>query len=134
MAAKGPKPIVIDSMFFKEDVTGYIGRSQKQHLYLFDIATAKLEPLGQRCAIQRRLTGLVTGRQADRLRAHARSAARTWTASWTSSSSRRAPAPQPRELVRPYAPNFQHLAWSPDGKTGRLSAGPGTEVLHVHAR
>ena len=44
--AKGPKPIVIDSVFFKEDVTGYIGRSQKQHLYLFDVAADKLEPLG----------------------------------------------------------------------------------------
>ncbi|HEV7432902.1 MAG TPA: hypothetical protein VGN77_07655, partial [Steroidobacteraceae bacterium] len=44
--SKGPKPIVIDSVYFKEDVTGYIGRSQKQHLYLFEVATEKLEPLG----------------------------------------------------------------------------------------
>jgi Tol biopolymer transport system component len=47
ITAKGPKPIVIDSMFFKEDVTGYIGRHQKQNLYLFDIDTAKLEPLAK---------------------------------------------------------------------------------------
>ena len=26
------------------------------------------------------------------------------------------PGAVPRPLLRPYAPNFQHLAWSPDGK------------------
>jgi dipeptidyl aminopeptidase/acylaminoacyl peptidase len=35
-----PKPIVIDRFYFKEDVTGYLGK-ERQHLYVFDLATKK---------------------------------------------------------------------------------------------
>ncbi len=39
---KKPAPIVIDRYYFKEDVTGYQGK-QRQHLYVFDLATHKAE-------------------------------------------------------------------------------------------
>lgn len=39
---KNPKPVVIDRFYFKEDITGYLGK-QRQHLYLFDIAAKKAE-------------------------------------------------------------------------------------------
>jgi dipeptidyl aminopeptidase/acylaminoacyl peptidase len=39
-----PKPIVIDRYYFKEDETGYL-RDLHEHLYLFDIASRKAEPL-----------------------------------------------------------------------------------------
>jgi dipeptidyl aminopeptidase/acylaminoacyl peptidase len=39
-----PKPIVIDRYFFKADVDGYL-RGQRSHLYLFDVASKKVEPL-----------------------------------------------------------------------------------------
>ena len=108
MTAKGPKPIVIDSMFFKEDVTGYIGRHQKQNLYLFDIAAARLEPLaktgqyndvspawspdGTKIAFVRTQERAVDmdGKIGIEL-VEARSGA------------------QPRELVRPWAPRFEHV-------------------------
>ncbi len=41
---KTPPPIVIDRYYFKEDGTGYLG-TQRQHLYLFDVATRKAENL-----------------------------------------------------------------------------------------
>lgn len=41
---KTPPPIVIDRYYFKEDVTGYMG-TQRQHLYVFDVATRKAENL-----------------------------------------------------------------------------------------
>ncbi|HVU20189.1 MAG TPA: hypothetical protein VHE09_05615, partial [Rhizomicrobium sp.] len=37
-----PKPIQIDRFYFKEDITGYLGR-ERQHLYVFDLATRKAE-------------------------------------------------------------------------------------------
>jgi dipeptidyl aminopeptidase/acylaminoacyl peptidase len=39
---KTPPPIVVDRYFFKEDETGYMS-SQRQHLYVFDLATRKAE-------------------------------------------------------------------------------------------
>ncbi|WP_217705723.1 S9 family peptidase [Peristeroidobacter soli] len=41
---KTPPPIVIDRYYFKEDVTGYLG-TQRQHLYVFDMATRKADNL-----------------------------------------------------------------------------------------
>ncbi len=41
---KAPKPIVLDRYHFKQDVQGYLG-NQKTHLYLFDVATKKLDTL-----------------------------------------------------------------------------------------
>jgi dipeptidyl aminopeptidase/acylaminoacyl peptidase len=39
-----PKPIVIDRYRFKRDVTGYL-RNQRDHLYLFDVASEEAETL-----------------------------------------------------------------------------------------
>jgi dipeptidyl aminopeptidase/acylaminoacyl peptidase len=41
---KTPKPLVIDRWDFKRDYTGYLNR-RRNHLYLFDLATRKLEQL-----------------------------------------------------------------------------------------
>jgi dipeptidyl aminopeptidase/acylaminoacyl peptidase len=41
---KTPPSIVIDRYYFKEDKTGYLG-AQRQHLYVFDVATRKAENL-----------------------------------------------------------------------------------------
>jgi dipeptidyl aminopeptidase/acylaminoacyl peptidase len=42
--AKAPKPIVLDRYHFKQDVQGYLG-TKRTHLYLFDVATKKLDTL-----------------------------------------------------------------------------------------
>ncbi len=41
---KTPKPIVITRYYFKEDIDGY-KTALREHLYLFDLATRKAEPL-----------------------------------------------------------------------------------------
>jgi dipeptidyl aminopeptidase/acylaminoacyl peptidase len=41
---KTPPPIVIDRFYFKEDESGYLG-SQRDHLYVFDVATRRAELL-----------------------------------------------------------------------------------------
>ena len=41
---KTPPSIVIDRYYFKEDKTGYLG-SERQHLYVFDVASRKAEIL-----------------------------------------------------------------------------------------
>jgi dipeptidyl aminopeptidase/acylaminoacyl peptidase len=45
--AKTPKPIVIDRMHFKEDITGYLTSADRAQLYVLALATKKLEPLTQ---------------------------------------------------------------------------------------
>lgn len=42
---KPPKPYIINRYFFKQDVTGYRYDTGRNHLYIFDIATKKLEQL-----------------------------------------------------------------------------------------
>jgi dipeptidyl aminopeptidase/acylaminoacyl peptidase len=40
-----PKPIVIDRYHFKQDIQGYLRNDERNSLYLYDIATKKLEKL-----------------------------------------------------------------------------------------
>lgn len=42
---KPPKPVIIDRYHFKEDVEGYLDAKAHNHLFLFDLATEKLDPL-----------------------------------------------------------------------------------------
>jgi len=42
---KPPKPVIIDRYHFKEDVEGYLDAKAHNHLFLFEIATEKLDPL-----------------------------------------------------------------------------------------
>src|ERR1051325_2098421 len=44
-AARAPKPIVIDRYKFKQDVQGYLVSGRHTYIYLFDVATKKLERL-----------------------------------------------------------------------------------------
>jgi dipeptidyl aminopeptidase/acylaminoacyl peptidase len=40
-----PKPIVIDSLHFKQDKDGYLGTGHNRHLYLVDVETKAIHPL-----------------------------------------------------------------------------------------
>ena len=114
-AAKKPRPIVIDNLIFKEDVTGYIGRGQKLRLYLFDLGTQKLELLSNDPgANDFDPAWSPDGRQIAFVRTRERGEDPDGMMDINVIEARAGAAP--RRLVRPYAPNFQHLAWSPDGK------------------
>src|SRR5438270_5737829 len=42
---KPPKPIVLDRYHFKQDIEGYLSGNKKNHIYLFDTASEKLEQI-----------------------------------------------------------------------------------------
>ena len=42
---KPPKPIVIDRYHFKQDVQGYLSDTERNHIYVFDIATKKVDQI-----------------------------------------------------------------------------------------
>jgi dipeptidyl aminopeptidase/acylaminoacyl peptidase len=40
---KSPKPVVIDRYHFKQDIEGYLSGSKRNHIYVFDVASEKLD-------------------------------------------------------------------------------------------
>ncbi|HEX3847704.1 MAG TPA: S9 family peptidase [Steroidobacteraceae bacterium] len=108
-----PKPIVIDALHFKEDGDGYLSAARLRHLFLLDVETGRTEPLtdpkfndevpvwspdGKYIVFERtRERGPDPDAREDIDIVEARGGA------------------APRTLVRPYAPNSQKLAFSPDG-------------------
>lgn len=113
-AGKPPQPIVIDALHFKQDEDGYLGAGQGRHLYLVDVESQKIEALVSDagfnedlpawCPDGRRIAFVRTrdqGPDADGMEDIDVTEARAGGATL--------------RVVRPYAPNHQRLAWSPDG-------------------
>jgi dipeptidyl aminopeptidase/acylaminoacyl peptidase len=114
-ADKSPKPIVIDALRFKDDADGYLVQGHARHLYVTDVETKRVEQLttdpqfnedlpvwspdGARIALVRtREKGPDQDGRADIDVIEPRAGA------------------SPSNIARPYVPNAQKLAWSPDGK------------------
>jgi dipeptidyl aminopeptidase/acylaminoacyl peptidase len=113
-STKPPKPIVIDALHFKHDDDGYRGNVRRRHLYVTDVETRRLETLtvdpqfnddlpvwspdGGRILFSRsRELGTDPDGRSDIDVIETR------------------PGAVARAVARPYAPNVQRLAWSPDG-------------------
>ncbi len=108
------KPTVIDALHFKDDDLGYLGEGRTWHLYLSDVGQRLLEPLTAGARVND--TDPVwspDGRSIAFVRTREHGADRDGREAIELIDAR--PGAQPRELIRPYAPNDQHLAWSPDG-------------------
>jgi dipeptidyl aminopeptidase/acylaminoacyl peptidase len=109
------KPIVIDAMHFKQDADGYIGAEQRQHLYLFDVMERHIEALTADSRYNDELpTWSADGSQIAFVRTRELGPDQDGRADIDIVESRGGAAP--RTVSRPYAPNTQKLAWSPDGK------------------
>lgn len=110
-----PRPIVIDAMHFKQDITGYIPAQAWKRLFLLDVESGQLDPLtstedgiadypafspdGSRIAyVRTRHFGADEDGREDIVLVGA------------------ATGSSPQVLARIYSPNAQHLSWSPDGK------------------
>jgi dipeptidyl aminopeptidase/acylaminoacyl peptidase len=110
-----PKPIVIGGMHFKQDAGGYIGSEQGQHLYLFDVAAKSMEALTAGSQYNEDLPSWSPdGSQVAFVRTREQGPDQDGRADLDIVDSKAGAAP--RTVARPYAPNTQKLAWSPDGK------------------
>jgi dipeptidyl aminopeptidase/acylaminoacyl peptidase len=108
-----PKPIVIDSLHFKQDIDGYLGNDHGQHLYLLDVESKNLDPLTADSAFNEDSPAFSPdGRSIAFIRTH-----------------EKGPDPDgmyeldvltlgapdmPRTVARIYRAGSQQLAWSPD--------------------
>ncbi len=114
-AGTAPKPIVIGGMHFKQDADGYIGSERRQHLYLFDVEAKRMEALTADSQYNEDLPSWSpNGSQIAFVRTREQGPDQDGRADIDIVDSKAGAVP--RTVVRPYAPNTQKLAWSPDGK------------------
>jgi dipeptidyl aminopeptidase/acylaminoacyl peptidase len=114
-AGTPPKPIVIGTMHFKQDADGYIGAEQRQHLYLFDVGSKRVDALTADSQYNEDLPSWSPdGSQIAFVRTRERGPDQDGRADIDVVDSKAGAAP--RTVVRPYAPNTQKIAWSPDGR------------------
>ena len=113
--SKAPPPIVIDGRHFKEDTEGYLTAASLYHLYLVDAASGAVSKLaldaghndespqwspdGASIAFVRTTE---RGPDEDGMQGIEVIEARTGAT--------------PRQVIRVFAPNGQHLEWTPDGR------------------
>jgi dipeptidyl aminopeptidase/acylaminoacyl peptidase len=113
---RAPKPIVIDRYFFKKDYVGYLTASSRDHLYLFDVESRKLEALtGEKKFDESEPSWSPDGSQLAFVSNRADDPDRTGTSDILIVEARAGAAP--RKLLTVYTPDRQKLVWSPDGRT-----------------
>jgi dipeptidyl aminopeptidase/acylaminoacyl peptidase len=113
-AGAQPKPMVIEAVHFKQDEEGYLTEAHARHLYLFDVESKHLEPLTSDPAFNEDLpTWSPDGRQIAFIRTHERGVDQDGREDIDVIEP--AAGATPRKIIRPFAPNTQKLAWSPDG-------------------
>ena len=112
---KTPKPIVIDAWHFKQDEDGYLSAGHGRHLYLLDIESKRIDALTTDPQFNEDLPAWSPdGRQIAFVRTHEKGLDPDGRADIDVIDAR--PGASARNVGRPYAPNNQKLAWSPDGK------------------
>jgi dipeptidyl aminopeptidase/acylaminoacyl peptidase len=108
------KPIVIDSMHFKQDEDGYLGAGYGRHIYLLDVALGTMEALIREPGFNDDLPAWSPdGRQIAFVRTHEVGPDLDGREDIDVIDAR--PGATAVKVVRPYAPNRQKLEWSPDG-------------------
>lgn len=111
---KLPKPIVIDARQFKQDEDGYLRAGHGRHLYLFDIESKRIDALTTDPEFNEDLPAWSPdGRQIAFIRTNEKGPDQDGRTDIDVIDAR--PGATARNVVRPYAPNTQTLAWSPDG-------------------
>jgi dipeptidyl aminopeptidase/acylaminoacyl peptidase len=113
-AGSAPKPIVIDALHFKQDEDGYLASGRGRHLYLFDVDGKHSEQLTADPQFNEDLPSWSPdGRRIAFVRTREQGADQDGREDIALVEP--VAGATPRTLVRPYAPNTQRLAWSPDG-------------------
>lgn len=113
--AKTPRPIVIEAWHFKEDGAGYLSKGHERHLYLLEVDSKRLEPLTSDPEYNEDLPAWSPdGARIAFVRTRERPVDRDGREEIALIEP--TPGATPHPLLRPYAPNNQRLAWSPDGQ------------------
>jgi dipeptidyl aminopeptidase/acylaminoacyl peptidase len=111
---KSPKPIVIDAMHFKDDAEGYLGAGSGRHLYLIDIDSKRVDALTTDDKFNEDLPAWSPdGRRIAFIRTVEKGPDPDGRSDLDVIDAKAGAAPQ--RIARPFAPNTQHVAWSPDG-------------------
>jgi dipeptidyl aminopeptidase/acylaminoacyl peptidase len=110
---KPPKPIVIDRYHFKQDIAGYLNRKYN-HIYLFDIATAKLEAITAGDFDETNATWSPDGSKIAFISNGDKDPDRTENTDVFVIDAR--PHSTPLRLTTHLGPDSGHPAWSPDSK------------------
>jgi dipeptidyl aminopeptidase/acylaminoacyl peptidase len=112
---KTPRPIVIDRYYFKADIDGYL-RGQRSHLYLFDVAAKKAEPLTPGTFDEESPAWSPDGRRIAFIRRHGEGDVdKTPNRDVFVMDAR--PGAQPTRLTMTTAEETGRLSWSPDGSS-----------------
>jgi dipeptidyl aminopeptidase/acylaminoacyl peptidase len=118
-AAPTPKPVVIDSLHFKQDIDGYLGNDHGQHLYLLDVESKNLDPLTNDSAFNEDSPAFSPdGRSVAFIRTHEKGPDPDGMYDldvMTLGPPDMPGAAAPRTIARIYRAGSQLLAWSPDG-------------------
>jgi dipeptidyl aminopeptidase/acylaminoacyl peptidase len=113
---KTPKPIVIDGYRFKQDIEGYLSAASRKRIYLFDVATGKIEPLTAEANYdQNHPAWSPDSTRIALVTSLARDPDQTGSTDIIIAEAR--PGGSSRKIATVYSPNQQRLVWSPDGKT-----------------
>jgi len=113
-AQKSPKPIVIDAMHFKDDADGYLDSGRGRHLYLIDIDSKRVDALTTDAKFNEDLPAWSPdGRRIAFIRTVDKGPDQDGRTDIDLIDA--TAGASPRSIARPYAPNTQRLAWSPDG-------------------
>ena len=109
-----PKPLVIDSLLFKQDVEGYLTDGSRTHLYLLEVGSGVCHALTTDPASSDSLPAFSPdGRQIAYV-SHRRDTQQQLGVDQIELVAATAGA-KPRQLLTTWSPNQQHLQWTPDG-------------------
>ncbi|MDQ2841155.1 MAG: S9 family peptidase [Acidobacteriota bacterium] len=110
---KSPKPIVIDRYHFKQDIQGYLN-GKHNHIYLFDVATEKLEPVTAGNFDETNAAFSPDGQEIAFISNQDKDPDRSDNTDLFAVDAK--PNATPRRLTNYSGPDSGHPAWSPDSK------------------
>lgn len=127
-AEKKPKPIVIDRYHFKQDIQGYLTAVSRSHLYLFDVQTQKLDELtNDKNFEDEDPVWSPDGKKIAYISNHEKDPDQSFTNDIFVIDAKA--GSKAEKLITVFAPNDQHLLWSPDGKWLAYLVGQGMEYF-----